>query len=346
MIRAAGFGSGSKGHGDSTMQIWPGSPYPLGATYDGSGTNFALFTEVAESVELCLFDDRGVESRVALREVDAFVWHAYLPNIVPGQRYGYRVTGPYEPERGLRCNPQKLLLDPYSKAVDGEVRWSPAVFPYRFNDPSKRNNADSAKQMPKSVVISPFFDWDNDRPPRTPYNESLIYEAHVRGLTISHPSIPEEIRGTYAAIGHPAIIEHLTKLGVTALELLPIHQLHPGRPLPGREGACRNYWGYSTPSAFFAPEPRLRLRRAARAVPVPEVQRHGQARSTRPASRSSSTWSTTTRRRGATSGPMLVACAAIDNASYYKLVPENRPACTTWDYDRLRQHPERRATRA
>ncbi|HEX4432130.1 MAG TPA: glycogen debranching protein GlgX [Frankiaceae bacterium] len=233
------------------MQIWPGEPYPLGATYDGSGTNFALFSEVAERVELCLFDERGSESRVDLKEVDAFVWHAYLPNLGPGQRYGFRVSGAYDPSKGLRCNPQKLLLDPYSKAIEGDVRWGPSVFSYRFNDPTKRNTADSAKQMPKSVVISPFFDWDNDRPPRRPYNESLIYEAHVKGLTIAHPDIPEEIRGTYAAIGHPAIIAHLKKLNVTALELMPVHQFIQDERLVN--AGLRNYWGYNT-IGFFAPQ--------------------------------------------------------------------------------------------
>ncbi|MCW2545919.1 MAG: glycogen debranching protein, partial [Mycobacterium sp.] len=232
------------------MQIWPGNPHPLGATYDGSGTNFALFSEIAESVDLCLFDARGVETRVKLREVDAFVWHAYLPNISPGQRYGFRVTGPYDPSSGQRCNPHKLLLDPYSKAVEGEVQWAPAVFPYRFNDPTKRNNADSAKYMPKSIVISPFFDWDNDRPPRTPYNESVIYEAHVKGLTITHPDIPEEIRGSYAGIAHPAVIGHLKRLGITALELMPVHQFIQDEHLVKRH--LRNYWGYNT-IGFFAP---------------------------------------------------------------------------------------------
>ena len=233
------------------MQIWPGDPYPLGATYDGSGTNFALFSEVAERVDLCLFDERGTESRVELREVDAFVWHAYLPNIGPGQRYGFRVAGVYDPSKGLRSNHHKLLLDPYSRAIEGEVRWSPSVFSYRFNDPGKRNNADSAKQMPKSVVINPYFDWDNDRPPRRPYNASLIYEAHVKGLTIGHPEIPEEIRGTYAAIGHPAIIAHLKKLHVTALELMPVHQFIQDERLV--KMGLRNYWGYNT-IGFFAPQ--------------------------------------------------------------------------------------------
>jgi glycogen operon protein len=233
------------------MQIWPGSAFPLGANYDGSGTNFAIFSEVAERVELCLFDERGQESRAELHEVDAFVWHGYLPNVGPGQRYGFRVAGKYEPANGLRCNPQKLLLDPYAKAIEGDVRWGQSVFSYRFTDPSRRNNADSARQMPKSVVVNPYFDWDNDRPPRRPYSESVIYEAHVRGLTIAHPDIPADIRGTYAAIAHPAVISHLKKLNVTALELMPVHQFIQDQRLV--EMGLRNYWGYNT-IGFFAPQ--------------------------------------------------------------------------------------------
>ncbi|HSP39175.1 MAG TPA: glycogen debranching protein GlgX [Frankiaceae bacterium] len=241
------------------MQVWPGSPYPLGATYDGSGTNFALFSEVAESVELCLLGDGPyqddmdapqAETRVPLHEVDAFVWHAYLPNIGPGQRYGYRVTGPYEPAQGLRCNPAKLLLDPYSKAVDGEVRWDEAVFPYRFDAPDQRNDADSAPFMPRSVVVSPFFDWTGDRAPKRPYNESVIYEVHVRGLTEKHPEIPEEIRGSYAAIAHPAMLEHFHRIGVTAVELMPVHQFIQDEHLAKK--GLRNYWGYNT-IGFLAP---------------------------------------------------------------------------------------------
>ncbi len=180
------------------LQVWPGSPYPLGATYDGTGTNFAIFSEAAEKVELCLFDDDDAETRIELKEVDAFVYHGFLPSIGPGQRYGYRVHGPHDPARGLRCNPHKLLLDPYAKAVDGEIDWDQSVFGYNFGDPDSMNTADSAARMMKSVVISPFFDWNNDRPPRTPYNETVIYEAHVRGLTIAHPDLPAEYRGTYA----------------------------------------------------------------------------------------------------------------------------------------------------
>jgi isoamylase len=228
---------------------WPGTPYPLGATYDGSGTNFALFSEVAHGVELCLFDDEGTETKVALKERDAFVWHGYLPGVGPGQRYGFRVQGPHEPENGHRCNPAKLLLDPYAKAIEGEVDWDQACFSYNWSDDSF-NDSDSAPHMPKSVVISPFFAWDNDRAPRTPYNETVIYEAHVKGLTKTHPGIPEEIRGTYAAVAHPVMIEHYKRLGVTAIELMPVHQFVHDSHLA--EQGRRNYWGYNT-IGFLAP---------------------------------------------------------------------------------------------
>lgn len=231
-------------------QVWPGHPYPLGATYDGSGTNFALFSEAAERVELCLFDEDGAERRIELHEKDAFVWHCYLPGILPGQRYGYRVHGPHDPARGLRCNPAKLLLDPYAKAVDGEVSWGQAVFGYPFGDPDGRDPTDSAPHMMKSVVISPFFDWNGDRLPRTPYNETVIYEAHVRGLTISHPGLPERYRGTYAGVAHPLMIEHYQRLGVTAVELMPVHQFVHDEHLLRR--GLRNYWGYNS-IAFLAP---------------------------------------------------------------------------------------------
>ncbi len=233
------------------MQAWPGAPYPLGATFDGNGTNFALFSEGAERVELCLFDDEGHETRVELRDVDAFVWHGYLPTIQPGQRYGYRVHGPYDPSRGLRFNPNKLLLDPYAKAVEGQVEWGQPVFGYDFGEPDSRNDDDSAEQMMKGVVVNPFFDWAGDRQPKTPYAESVIYEAHVKGLTQRHPDIPEEIRGTYSAIAHPVIIEHLKRIGVTAIELMPVHQFVNDSTL--QEKGLSNYWGYNT-IAFFAPQ--------------------------------------------------------------------------------------------
>ncbi len=232
------------------MRPWPGSPYPLGATFDGAGTNFALFSEVAERVELCLFDNDD-EQRVRLPEVDGFVHHGYLPGIGPGQEYGYRVHGPYDPPRGLRCNPNKLLLDPYAKAVSGNnLDWDESLYGYQFGDPDSRNDADSAPFTMRGVVVNPFFDWANDRSPRTPYNESVIYEAHVRGLTILHPEIPEPLRGTYTGLAHPVMIDYLHGLGVTAVELMPVHQFLHDHGLVERR--MRNYWGYNT-IAYFAP---------------------------------------------------------------------------------------------
>ncbi|MEO6827812.1 MAG: glycogen debranching protein GlgX [Microbacteriaceae bacterium] len=232
------------------METWPGTAYPLGATYDGSGTNFALFSEAAEKVELCLFDSDGAETRVELHEVDASVWHTYLPQIQPGQYYGYRVHGAYDPDRGLRCNPAKLLLDPYAKAISGTIDWNPAVFSYQFDAPDTPNNDDSAPHVMKSVVINPFFDWSGDRLPRTPYSQTVIYEAHVKGLTKQHPGIPPEQRGTYAAIAHPVMIEHYKRLGISAVELMPIHQFVNDSTLI--EKGLSNYWGYNT-IGFFAP---------------------------------------------------------------------------------------------
>jgi len=233
------------------MQSWPGSAYPLGATYDGSGTNFAIFSEAAEKVELCLFDDEGVETCVELIEVDAFVWHAYLPQVQPGQRYGYRVHGPYDPSKGQRANPSKLLLDPYAKATSGTIDWDQSLFSYTFGDPDSENTDDSAAHMTYGVVINPFFDWSGDRKLRVPYSQSVIYEAHVKGLTELHPDIPEEQRGTYAGIAHPAVVEHLLKLGVTAIELMPVHQFVNDSTLIDK--GLSNYWGYNT-IGFFAPQ--------------------------------------------------------------------------------------------
>jgi isoamylase len=235
------------------MQVWPGSAYPLGATYDGSGTNFALFSEVADRVELCLFDPDGTESRIDLPEMDGFVWHAFVPGIEPGQRYGYRVHGPYEPEQGLRCNPAKLLLDPYAKAVEGSVDWHPSLFSYDLGDPDSHNTDDSAAHMPKSVVVNPYFDWGVDRPPKHTYADSVIYEAHVKGLTKRNAEIPAELRGTYAGIAHPVMLDHLTALGVTAVELMPVHHFVNDSAL--LERGLSNYWGYNTIS-FFAPDTR------------------------------------------------------------------------------------------
>lgn len=232
------------------MQVWPGEAYPLGATYDGAGTNFAVFTEAADRVELCLLHDDGSETAVELRESDAFVRHAYVPGVMPGQRYGYRVHGPYAPERGLRCNSAKLLLDPYARAISGEVQWGEEVYGYHFGAPERRNDLDSAPHTMTSVVVNPYFDWGDDRRPRTEYHHTVIYEAHVKGLTMRHPGLPEELRGTYAALAHPALIEHLTGLGVTALELMPVHQFVNDHRLV--DMGLNNYWGYNT-VGFFAP---------------------------------------------------------------------------------------------
>ncbi len=232
---------------------WVGRPYPLGAVYDGSGTNFSLFSSVAEGVELCLLDatEHGLaEVHVELTEVDGHCWHTYLPDARPGQHYGYRVHGPWDPSEGLWCNPAKLLLDPYAKSIDGEVDWDVACFPYEFDNPDRPNTTDSAPHVPQAVVSDPFFDWGNDRPPAHPMHETIIYEAHVRGLTMTHPGVPDDIRGTYAAIGHPAVIEHLAALGVTALELMPVHQFLHDHHLVER--GLRNYWGYNS-IAFLAP---------------------------------------------------------------------------------------------
>jgi glycogen operon protein len=232
------------------VQVWTGAAYPLGATYDGAGTNFALFSSVAEGVELCLVSATGEEQRVELTERDADIWHAYLPGIVPGQRYGYRVHGPFDPAAGQRCNPAKLLLDPYAKAVDGPVDWDESVFAYRWRDHSRRNDADSAPHVPKAVVDNPFFDWSEDRSPRTPYHESVVYEAHVKGLTATHPDIPAELRGTYAGLAHPVMLDHYARLGITAVELMPVHHFVHDHHLVDR--GLRNYWGYNT-IGFFAP---------------------------------------------------------------------------------------------
>jgi len=238
------------------VEIWPGQAYPLGATFDGSGTNFSLFSEIAERVELCLFDEGGAETRITLPEMDGFVWHCYLPGVLPGQRYGYRVHGPYDPSRGLRCNPAKLLLDPYAKAIDGHPDWDPSLFSYPvgYADAAGRADAieatDSAPHMAKAVVINPYFDWSGESRPRAWYHDTVIYEAHVKGLTAAHPDLPEEMRGTYAGLAHPVILDHLNRLGVTAIELMPVHQFIQDQHLLDR--GLTNYWGYNT-IGFFAP---------------------------------------------------------------------------------------------
>ncbi len=231
-------------------QVAPGRPYPLGATYDGIGTNFSIYSSIAERVDLCLFDDRGRESRFALPDETALIHHGYLQGIGPGQRYGFRVHGPWRPAEGLRCNPDKLLLDPYGKAVDGHVRWQRSVFGHQTNDDLRASRADSASAMPKSVVISPYFDWGNDRPPATPWHETVVYEAHVKGLTARHPAVPRELRGTFAGLAVPEVVDHLRSLRITAVELQPVHQFVHDHGLV--EQGLRNYWGYNS-ICYLAP---------------------------------------------------------------------------------------------
>ncbi len=242
------------------MKVWPGQSYPLGATWDGAGVNFALFSENATRVELCLFDSPGADTetaRITLEEHTDQVWHAYLPEVRPGQLYGYRVHGPYEPLAGHRFNPHKLLLDPYAKAVASTVKWGDAVFGYPLGagadadlTPDER---DSAANVPKCVVVDPAFSWGDDEQPRTPWHKTLIYELHVKGFTKLHPEVPEELRGTYAGLAHPAAVDYLRSLGVTAVELLPVHHFVSGMHLADK--GLTNYWGYDS-IGFFAPDVR------------------------------------------------------------------------------------------
>ncbi|GAB2504006.1 Glycogen debranching enzyme [Corynebacterium atrinae] len=239
---------------EPTYTVWPGEAYPLGSTYDGAGTNFALFSYVADKVELCLIDADDNETRVNLEEVDAHVWHCYLPGVQPGQRYGYRVHGPYDPDNGKRCDPNKLLVDPYARAFDGEFDGDASLFSYDIHaEPagSGRNEEDSLGHTMYSVVINPFFDWGSDRAPRIPYNETVIYETHVKGMTMTHPDVPANLRGTYAGLAHPSVINYFKDLGVTAVELMPVHQFLQDDRL--RDIGLRNYWGYNT-FGFFAPQ--------------------------------------------------------------------------------------------
>lgn len=227
--------------------------YPLGASYDGAGVNFALYSQVAQKVELCLFDEHDVETRIEMTERNSYVWHNYIPGLQPGQRYGYRVYGPYDPMHGLRCNPNKLLLDPYAKAIEGNIDGDESLFSYWFKSPddtSAMNDLDSAAHTMKSAVINPYFDWGNDQHPYISYHDSVIYEAHVRGMTNLNMDVPPDIRGTYAGLAYPSVIEYLKKLGITAIELMPIHQFVNDSFL--QEKGLSNYWGYNT-IGFFAP---------------------------------------------------------------------------------------------
>ncbi len=303
----------------SQMQIWPGQPYPLGATFDGVGTNFSVFSEAATRVELCLFDDDGRETCIDLSEMTALCWHGYLPNVRPGRRYGFRVHGPWAPEHGQWCNPSKLLLDPYAKAIDGLWEWNEAIFPYHFTDPeASRNDTDSAPYVAKSVVINPFFDWGADRRPNTPWHRTVVYETHVRGFTQRHPDIPPEIRGSYAGMAHPVAVKYLQKLGITAVELLPVHQFVQDSTLVAR--GLRNYWGYNSigylaPHNEYTSDPQrgaqvqefkhlVKTMHAAGIEVILDVVYNHTA-------------------EGNHLGPML-SFKGIDNAAYYRLVGDNK----------------------
>ena len=251
------------------MRVWRGHPYPLGATWDGAGVNFAIFTENASEVQLCLFDaEGGNEQRVRMVEQTDLVWHSYLPDLRPGQRYGYRIHGPYRPDEGHRFNPHKLLIDPYAKRIDGPMRWSDALFGYRIGADDAADlpdERDSAPDVPKSVVVNPAFVWGRDTQLRTPWSRTLIYEVHVRGFTIRHPDVPREQRGTYDGLASFPAIDYLQRLGVTAVELLPVHHHVDDRQLVER--GLSNYWGYNT-IGFLAPDARY----SASGEPVSEFK--------------------------------------------------------------------------
>lgn len=307
-----------------SRELWPGEAFPLGPSWDGQGTNFSLFSENAERVELCLFDDDDNEERIELCERTAFHWHGYLPGVGPGQRYGYRVHGPYDPAAGHRFNPDKLLIDPYAKSIEGKVRWNRAnVLPYVPTPDAgdeadlEIDDSDDAVAIPKSVVIDPNFNWEDDQAPRTPFEETVIYETHVKGFTKLHPDVREDLRGTYAGLADPAAISYLKDLGVTAVELLPVHHIADESFLPER--GLTNYWGYST-IGYFAPHSDYAatgfrgqevrefkgmvkaLHRAGIEVILDVVYNHTA--------------------EGNHLGPML-SFKGVDNASYYRLMPDD-----------------------
>ncbi|HYO13421.1 MAG TPA: glycogen debranching protein GlgX [Thermoanaerobaculia bacterium] len=305
------------------MKIYPGNPFPLGATYDGryggKGTNFSIFSEVAERVQLCLFDKAGGETRIDLPEVTAFCWHGYLPEVGPGQRYGFRVHGPWEPAEGHRCNPNKLLLDPYAKAIEGQVQWNEAVFPYHFGNPDSKNDLDSAPFCPKCVVTDSSFDWGGDCPPRIRAHETVIYEVHVKGFTKRHPGVPPELQGTYAGLTHPAAIAHLKRLGITAVELLPIHHfVHDSLLL---ERGLRNYWGYNS-IGYLAPHDEYAAAGGFAGEQVQEFKRMVKALHQEGIEVILDVVYNHTA-EGNHMGPVL-SLKGIDNAAYYRLVEGDR----------------------
>lgn len=301
-----------------TSRVREGRPYPLGATWDGLGVNFALYSRHATRVELCLFDARGRErERIVLPEYTDEIWHGYLPDARPGQRYGYRVHGPYAPDAGHRFNPNKLLLDPYAKQIVGELKWAPHLFGYTIGHRDRDlsfDRRDSAAYMPRCAVVDPAFSWGNERAPATAWDHTVIYEAHVRGLTMRHPEIPVEDRGTFSALRHDAMVDHLKYLGVTAIELLPVHAFIDDQHL--LEQGLRNYWGYNS-LGFFAPHPRYlsqgtvaefkqmvaRMHHAGLEVILDVVYNHTA--------------------EGNELGPTL-SFKGIDNASYYRLADDRR----------------------
>jgi len=262
------------------MRVWPGDPAPLGATFDGLGTNLAVFSNVADAVEVCIFDSDGSVECVELPERSGAVFHGYFPDMESGARYGLRVHGPYEPSNGQRCDPSKLLIDPYARAIDGDIDWAPAVFAYDFDDPSQRNQDDSAAFVPKSVVVNPFFDWTGDTALRHQWADTVIYEAHVKGATMTHPNVPEELRGTYAGIADPAFVDHLTALGVTRWSCSPC--ITSSTSSTCSTVACATT-GATTPSATSRPI--MRIHRAAPAVTRCTSSNRWSRRCTPPASR-------------------------------------------------------------
>jgi glycogen operon protein len=306
------------------MRVWPGKPYPLGATWDGEGVNFALFSENATGVELCLFDDPRAKQethRIRLEERTDQIWHVYIPGLWPGQHYGYRVQGPYEPAEGHRFNPNKLLIDPYAKSIAGLIEWSDAMFGYPIGHPDGDlafDKRDNAGNVPKCVVIDSAFTWGGDRPLKTPWEKTIIYEAHVRGMTAHHPDVPDHMRGTYSALTTPAVIDHLVNLGVTAIELLPVHQFVRDKHLA--DSGLTNYWGYNT-IGFFAPDIRYAV--------SPVRGRHAREFKTMVKTLHSAgieiildvVYNHTA--EGNHLGPTL-SFRGIDNASYYRLVADDK----------------------
>ncbi len=305
------------------MNVWPGQPYPLGATWDGAGVNFALFSQNATAVELCLFD--GPEgnqetARIRLPEHTDQVWHAYVPGLRPGQLYGYRVYGPYDPRAGHRFNPAKLLLDPYAKAFAGTIRWSESLFGYSVGHPDSdlsRDDRDSAAGMPKCVVVDPTFNWGNDAHPRTPWHKTIIYELHVKGFTARHPDVPKRLQGTYAGLTCPEVIDYLHSLGITAVELLPVHQFVVDKHL--LDQGLTNYWGYNS-IGFFAPEAGY----AGRGIVGQQVAEFKAMVKTLHAEGIEVILDVVYNHTGEGShlGPTL-CFRGIDNAAYYRLVAEN-----------------------